>query len=247
MDRTSLIGLALGLAAIIGGQLLEGGELRSLLQVTAFAIVIGGTLGAVMLQTSPAVFMSGMRLLPWVFRPPEVEYRKTLDRLVLWGGTARRGGLLALEPMMRGAVDPYTRKGLQLIVDGAEPQVVRDALQLEIDTWEDAQRQAARVWEAAGGYAPTIGIIGAVMGLIQVMQNLSDPARLGAGIAVAFVATIYGVGSANLLFLPVASKLKSIIARQVRLKEMIADGMEAIASGENPRNIELRLEGYFVQ
>jgi chemotaxis protein MotA len=247
MDRTSLIGLALGLAAIIGGQLLEGGELRSLLQVTAFAIVIGGTLGAVMLQTSPAVFMSGIRLLPWVFRPPAVEFRKTLDRLVLWGGTARRGGLLALEPMMRGAIDPYTRKGLQLIVDGAEPQVVRDALQLEIDTWEDAQRQAARVWEAAGGYAPTIGIIGAVMGLIQVMQNLSDPARLGAGIAVAFVATIYGVGSANLLFLPVASKLKSIIARQVRLKEMIADGMEAIASGENPRNIELRLEGYFVQ
>jgi chemotaxis protein MotA len=247
MDRTSLIGLALGLAAIIGGQLLEGGELRSLLQVTAFAIVIGGTLGAVMLQTSPAVFMSGIRLLPWVFRPPAVEFRKTLDRLVLWGGTARRGGLLALEPMMRGAIDPYTRKGLQLIVDGAEPQVVRDALQLEIETWEDAQRQAARVWEAAGGYAPTIGIIGAVMGLIQVMQNLSDPARLGAGIAVAFVATIYGVGSANLLFLPVASKLKSIIARQVRLKEMIADGMEAIASGENPRNIELRLEGYFVQ
>jgi len=247
MDRTSLIGLALGVAAIIGGQLLEGGELRSLLQVTAFAIVIGGTLGAVMLQTSPAVFMSGIRLLPWVFRPPEVEFRKTLDRLVLWGGTARRGGLLALEPMMRGAIDPYTRKGLQLIVDGAEPQVVRDALQLEIETWEDAQRQAARVWEAAGGYAPTIGIIGAVMGLIQVMQNLSDPARLGAGIAVAFVATIYGVGSANLLFLPVASKLKSIIARHVRLKEMIADGMEAIASGENPRNIELRLEGYFVQ
>jgi chemotaxis protein MotA len=247
MDRTSLIGLALGLAAIIGGQLLEGGELRSLLQLTAFAIVIGGTLGAVMLQTSPAVFMSGIRLLPWVFRPPAVEFRKTLDRLVLWGGTARRGGLLALEPMMRGAIDPYTRKGLQLIVDGAEPQVVRDALQLEIETWEDAQRQAARVWEAAGGYAPTIGIIGAVMGLIQVMQNLSDPARLGAGIAVAFVATIYGVGSANLLFLPVASKLKSIIARQVRLKEMIADGMEAIASGENPRNIELRLEGYFVQ
>jgi len=247
MDRTSLIGLALGLAAVIGGQLLEGGELRSLLQVTAFAIVIGGTLGAVMLQTSPAVFMSGIRLLPWVFRPPAVEFRKTLDRLVLWGGTARRGGLLALEPMMRGAVDPYTRKGLQLIVDGAEPQVVRDALQLEIETWEDAQRQAARVWEAAGGYAPTIGIIGAVMGLIQVMQNLTDPARLGAGIAVAFVATIYGVGTANLLFLPIASKLKSIIARQVRLREMIADGMEAIASGENPRNIELRLEGYFVQ
>src|SRR5690606_2236133 len=147
-------------------------------------------------------------LLPWVFRPPVTEFRATLDRLVLWGSTARKGGLLALEPMMRGAIDPYTRKGLQLVVDGAEPHVLREALQLEIDTWEDAQRQAARVWEAAGGYAPTIGIIGAVMGLIQVMQNLSDPARLGAGIAVAFVATIYGVGSANLFFLPVASKLK---------------------------------------
>ena len=247
MDRTSLIGLALGLAAIVGGQLLEGGELRSLLQVTAFAIVIGGTLGAVMLQTSPAVFMAGVRLLPWVFRPPVTEFRATLDRLGLWGSTARKGGLLALEPMMRGAIDPYTRKGLQLVVDGAEPQVLREALQLEIDTWEDAQRQAARVWEAAGGYAPTIGIIGAVMGLIQVMQNLSDPARLGAGIAVAFVATINGVGSANHFFLPVASKLKAIIARQVRLREMIADAMEAIASGENPRNIELRLEGYFVR
>lgn len=247
MDRTSLIGFALGLAAIIGGQLLEGGELRSLLQVTAFAIVIGGTLGAVMLQTSPTVFMAGLRLLPWVFRPPAAEFRAMLDRLVLWGNTARKGGLLALEPMLRGSIDPYTRKGLQLIVDGAEPSVLRDALQLEIDTWEDAQRQAARVWEAAGGYAPTIGIIGAVMGLIQVMQNLSDPARLGAGIAVAFVATIYGVGSANLFFLPVANKLKAQIARQVRLKEMIADGMEAIASGENPRNIELRLEGYFVR
>jgi chemotaxis protein MotA len=133
---------------------------------------------------------------------------------------------------------------MQLLVDGAEPQVLRGALDLEIDTWEDYHRQAARVWEAAGGYAPTIGIIGAVMGLIQVMANLSDPAKLGGGIAVAFVATIYGVGSANLLFLPIANKLKSLIAREVRLKEMIADGFAAIANGENPRNIELRLEGY---
>lgn len=246
MDRTSLLGLALGLVAVIGGQVLEGGALSSLLQPTAFAIVIGGTFGAVMLQTSPAVFMAAIRMLPWVFRPPEVDYRATLNRLLLWAGTARRGGLLALEPSMRGAIDAYSRKGLQLLVDGAEPHVVREAMELEIETWEDVQRQAARVWEAAGGYAPTIGIIGAVMGLIQVMENLSDPNKLGAGIAVAFVATIYGVGAANLLFLPVANKLKAQIGRQVRAKEMIADGMESIASGENPRNIELRLEGYFV-
>lgn len=246
MDRTSLLGLALGLVAVIGGQVLEGGALSSLLQPTAFAIVIGGTFGAVMLQTSPAVFMAAIRMLSWVFRPPEVDYRATLNRLLLWAGTARRGGLLALEPSMRGAIDAYSRKGLQLLVDGAEPHVVREAMELEIETWEDVQRQAARVWEAAGGYAPTIGIIGAVMGLIQVMENLSDPNKLGAGIAVAFVATIYGVGAANLLFLPVANKLKAQIGRQVRAKEMIADGMESIASGENPRNIELRLEGYFV-
>ena len=246
MDRTSLLGLALGLVAIIGGQVLEGGALSSLLQPTAFAIVIGGTFGAVMLQTSPHVFMTAIRMLPWVFRPPVVDYRGTLNRLLLWAGTARRGGLLALEPSMRGSVDPYSKKGLQLLVDGAEPHVVRDSMELEIQTWEDTQHQAARVWEAAGGYAPTIGIIGAVMGLIQVMENLSDPNKLGAGIAVAFVATIYGVGAANLIFLPVANKLKALIGHQARVKEMIADGMESIASGENPRNIELRLEGYFV-
>lgn len=244
MDRISLIGLALGAAAILGGQILEGGQLASLLQVTAFVIVIGGTLGAVMLQSTPAVFLAGLRLLPWVFVPPDPGFRDHLNRIVRWGNVARRGGLLALESSIATTGDAYTRKGLQLLVDGAEPAVLRAALELEIDTWEDFHRQAARVWEAAGGYAPTIGIIGAVMGLIQVMQNLTDPAKLGAGIAVAFVATIYGVGAANLLFLPVANKLKSLIGREVRLREMIADGLEAIANGENPRNIELRLEGY---
>jgi len=215
-----------------------------LLQVTALVIVIGGTLGAVMLQSPPAVFLAGVRLIPWAFLPPRTDFRAALDRIVLWGGTARRGGLLALEPTINATSDAFTRKGLQLLVDGAEPAVLRSALELEIDTWEEFHRQAARVWESAGGYAPTIGIIGAVMGLIQVMENLSDPAKLGAGIAVAFVATIYGVGSANLLFLPVANKLKSVVGRQVKLKEMIVDGLEAIAKGENPRNIELRLEGY---
>jgi chemotaxis protein MotA len=244
LDRTSLIGLALGLAAILGGQVLEGGALASLLQVTAFAIVIGGTLGAVMLQTSPATFVDGVRLAAWVFNPPPADFKATLDRLMVWAATARRGGLLALEPLLGGIADRYTRKGVQLLIDGADPKTLRGALELEIDVWEDHHRQAARVWEAAGGYAPTIGIIGAVMGLIQVMENLTDPARLGSGIAVAFVATIYGVGSANLLFLPVAGKLKSTIARQVRLREMIADGLSAIANGENPRNIELHLEGY---
>jgi chemotaxis protein MotA len=244
MDRISILGLALGLAAILGGQVLEGGALSSLLQLTAFAIVIGGTLGAVMLQSTPAVFFEGLRLAGWAFRPPPADFRGAIDRVMIWAGTARRGGLLALEPLIPGVADRYTRKGLQLLVDGADPKALREALELEIDSWEDFHAQAARVWDAAGGYAPTIGIIGAVMGLIQVMENLSDPARLGGGIAVAFVATIYGVGAANLLFLPLAGKLKATIARQVRLREMIADGLTAIATGENPRNIELHLEGY---
>jgi chemotaxis protein MotA len=244
MDRISAIGIILGLTAIIGGQALEGGHISSLLQVTAFVIVIGGTLGAVMLQSSPPVFFAGMKLLPWVFRPPPADFRSLLDDIVQWGNTARRGGLLALEPVISQHNDEYTRKGLQLLVDGAEPTVLRASLELEIDTFENFHREAAKVWESAGGYAPTIGIIGAVLGLIHVMENLSDPSKLGAGIAVAFVATIYGVGSANLLFLPIAGKLKSLVARQVKLKEMAVDGFEAIANGENPRNIEMRLEGY---
>lgn len=244
MDRISPLGIILAFAAIIGGQLLEGGHITSLLQITAFVIVIGGTLGAVMLQSSPATFMAGMKLLPWVFKPPVMDFRDTLSRIMTWSNTARRGGLLALESAIDAQPDAYTRKGLQLLVDGAEPSVLRAALELEIDSFEEMHRQAAKVWEAAGGYAPTIGILGAVLGLIHVMENLSDPSKLGAGIAVAFVATIYGVGSANLLFLPIANKLKALISRQARLREMLIDGLEAIANGENPRNIELRLDGY---
>ena len=244
MDRISPIGLTLGIAAVLGGQLLEGGQVSSLLQVIAFIIVIGGTFGAVMLQSSPPVFLAGVRLLSWVFRPPRTEFRETLDKIVQWGNAARRGGLLALEPAIGSQPDAYTRKGLQLLVDGAEPAVLRSALELDLQTYQDFHRQAARVWESAGGYAPTIGILGAVLGLIHVMENLSDPSKLGAGIAVAFVATIYGVGSANLLFLPISNKLKSTVAHQVRLREMLIDGLEAIANGENPRNIAIRLEGY---
>lgn len=244
MDRLSPIGIVVSLAAIIGGQALEGGHLLSLVQVTAFMIVIGGTAGAVMLQSTPATFMLGLRLLPWVVRPPVVDFRATLDAVVEWSTVARRGGLLALETRIAQTPDPYIRKGLQLLVDGAEPASLRSCLELEIDLYEEVHRQAAKVWESAGGYAPTIGIMGAVLGLIHVMENLSDPSRLGGGIAVAFVATIYGVGSANLLFLPVAGKLKAIIGRQARWREMLLEGLEAIANGENPRNIELKLEAY---
>ena len=189
MDRITPIGLSLALAAIVGGQVLEGGNVSSLLQVTAFIIVIGGTLGAVILQSSPAVFLAGVRLLPWVFHPPRIEFQGLLDTIIQWGNTARRGGLLALEQAIASQPDSYTRKGLQLLVDGAEPAVLRAALELDLQTYEDFHRQAARVWESAGGYAPTIGILGAVLGLIHVMENLSDPSKLGAGIALTKVSS----------------------------------------------------------
>jgi len=246
VDFISIGGLALALLAIVGGQILEGGNLSSLLQLTAFLIVIGGTMGAVMLQSSLPVFLGGMKLLKWVFVPPPLHPQQLIDEILSWSQLARKGGLLALEPLIEDMNDPFKRKGLQMLVDGAEPEKIREALEVEIDTYEQHQRQAAKVWEAAGGYAPTIGIIGAVMGLIHVMENLSDPSKLGGGIAVAFVATIYGVGSANLLFLPIANKLKALIGHQVTIREMLIEGLGSIANGENPRVIETKLQGYLL-
>ena len=246
VDFISIGGLALALLAIVGGQILEGGHLGSLLQLTAFLIVIGGTMGAVMLQSSLPVFLGGLKLLKWVFVPPQFHPQHLIEEIISWSQVARKGGLLALEPLIEDLHDPFKRKGLQMLVDGAEPEKIREALEVEIDTYEEHQRQAAKVWEAAGGYAPTIGIIGAVMGLIHVMENLSDPSKLGGGIAVAFVATIYGVGSANLLFLPVANKLKALIGHQVTIREMLIEGLGSIANGENPRVIETKLQGYIL-
>ena len=165
MDRISIAGLVLALGAIIGGLMLEGGHPASLLQVTAFLVVVGGTTGAVMLQSSAEQFSDAMRLGLWVFKPPVHEPKRLIARVSGWSQTARRGGLLALETAIDVSREPFERKGLQLLVDGAEPDVLREALELEINAFEARHRAAARVWEAAGGYAPTVGILGAVMGL----------------------------------------------------------------------------------
>jgi chemotaxis protein MotA len=244
MDKLSLAGLALAVVAILGGQLLEGGNLGSLVQLAAFLIVIGGTLAAVMVQSPMSVFLEGVRLAKWVVVPPAFDADRIIAQVGQWASEARRDGMLALENQLPGVDDPYTRIGLQMLVDGFEPERIREALEVETVAWEERHRAAAKVWEAAGGYAPTVGILGAVLGLIHVMENLSDPNKLGGGIAVAFVATVYGVGSANLLFLPIAQKLKTLIARQVRRREIVADGLLGIANGENPKVIEGRLEGY---
>lgn len=244
LDKTSLGGLALGIGAIVGGQYLEGGHLSSLVQPTAFLIVIGGTLGAVMLQSPLATFVSGMRMISWVFAPPATAAKDLISRIASWSQIARKEGLLALDAQAEREKDHFVRKGLQLLVDGTEPDRLREVMEVEIGSYEAQLKAGARIWEAAGGYAPTIGILGAVMGLIHVMENLSDPAKLGGGIAVAFVATIYGVGSANLIFLPVAKKLLANISRLVSMREMVVDGLVGIANGDNPRVVEGRLKGY---
>lgn len=244
MDKISLAGLAIGIFAIVGGQYLEGGHIGSLAQPTALLIVMGGTLGAVLLQSPYPAFKRGFRMLRWVWVPPVIDMRRQIDEVLRWAQLSRREGLLALERMIPGTRDEFTRKGLQLLVDGADPERIRELLEVDIDTYEDEWRQAANIWAAAGGYSPTIGILGAVMGLIHVMENLSDPTKLGSGIAVAFVATIYGVGLANLVYLPIAGKLKYYIGRMVAAREMMVDGLVGIAVGDNPRIIEGRLRGY---
>ncbi len=245
MDRISIVGLIVGIAAILLGQVFEGGHISSLVQPTAFLIVIGGTLGAVMLQSPYPVFRRGVKMIAWVLRPPAPAFERVVSRVISWSMTARKEGLLALENRISEAADPFEAKALQLLADGIEPERLRDLLEVEIDQWEQQLKAGAKIWEAAGGYAPTVGILGAVLGLIHVMENLSEPSRLGAGIAVAFVATIYGVGSANLFFLPIGKKLLAHISRLVAMREMLVDGFVSIAHGENPRVIEQRLQGYF--
>ncbi len=243
MDALSIIGVLVALGAVLSGQYLEGGSIGSLLNGPALLIVGGGTLGAAMLQSPLPVFNRCLNMLVWIVRPPQMPMARTMRQLVEWGRIARKEGLLGLEKLVDRADDRFARKGLQLLIDGHEPQSIRDTLELDINAREMADMQAARVLDGMGGYAPTLGILGAVMGLIQVMGNLEDPAALGSGIAVAFVATIYGVGFANLLLLPAGNKLKAIVRQQSQFQEMVTEGIVAIAEGENPRIIETRLHG----
>jgi chemotaxis protein MotA len=246
MELIAVLGLLLGILAIVGGQLMEGGHVSSLLQPTALMIVIAGTFGAVMLQSPKHTFIQSLKMWRWIFFPPVVDARRLIVQMTEWSQVARREGLLALEVQAQQIKDDFQRKGVMLLVDGAEPQRLREVLEVDINAYEADLRLSAKVWESAGGYAPTIGILGAVMGLIHVMENLSDPSKLGAGIAVSFVATIYGVGLANLVLLPASKKLLANIGRLVTLRDMYVDGLVGIANGDNPRIIETRLKGYLV-
>lgn len=242
-DLLSLSGVVVAIAAVLLGQHLEGGSIVSLINGPAILIVVGGSIGATMLQSPLPTFVRAMNMLVWVVRPPVFRAEAQMREIVKWAQLARREGLLGLEDVVESVRNPYARKGLQLVIDGNDPESIRETLELDAMSRERRDMNAAKVIDGMGGYAPTLGILGAVMGLIQVMNNLADPAMLGQGIAVAFVATVYGVGLANLVFLPAANKLKALVREESRFKELVTVGILAIATGDNPRNVEMRLQG----
>lgn len=244
IDVQTMIGLLIAVVAVIGGLLMEGGDPASLVHGGAFVIVLGGTLAAILVQTPGRVFLKALRMLPWVVRPPRADRRALVQRIIGWSRIARRDGLLALERQAQGDSDGFARSGLRMLVDGFDAVTLRNGLETELTTHEDSGMQAARVFESAGGYAPTIGILGAVLGLIQVMGGLDDPEQLGAGIATAFVATVYGLVAANLVLLPVANKLKYHMREQVKEKELLIEGLVGIAEAVNPRTLERQLNGH---
>jgi len=244
VDFLSLIGGIGAIGCVILAMVLDGGSIASLLQLPAFIIVGGGTIGAVLLQTPLSIFLKGLRMLLWVVFPPKDDREQLVEEILGWLRIARRQFVLALDPIAEQQTDPFIRQGLRLVVDGIEAGQIRVVLESMITTQEHAETQAHEMYEAMGGYAPTVGILGAVLGLITVMSHLDDPSKLGEGIATAFVATVYGVGAANLLFLPIANKLKVLVKGRMRRLEMITEAMVGIAIMEPPMQFELRLRSF---
>jgi chemotaxis protein MotA len=244
LDILSIVGLVLALNAVLVGAVLKGAGIMALVSAAAFMIVIVGTIAAICIQTPLPVMKRALKIFPWVMKPPTRDGNALITKIVEWSQTARKQGLLGLEPVIAREEDEFLKKALQLVVDGSEPESISTVMYVELNMREHADTTAAKVFEGMGVYSPTLGIIGAVLGLMAVLQNLADPSKLGHGIAAAFTATVYGIGLANLFFLPVAAKLKVIIQRQTQFREMVIDGMLSIAQGENPRAIEAKLQGY---
>ncbi len=244
MDILTIIGLAVGVGAIILGQALEGGHIGSILQGTAALIVFGGTIGAVLVHYPFSTFVLSLKMGLRAFFESRSNNKEIIEQIIGFAGIARKEGLLALESNLKNISNPFFRKGLHLIVDGIESRTLREILEIDMDNEEERGESAAKFYEAAGAYAPTIGILGAVLGLIHVMENLAEPDKLGEGIAVAFVATVYGVGTANLLWLPIGGKIKLKVKKETTLRELIVEGCVSIAEGENPQHIRGKLEGF---
>lgn len=244
MDIISVVGTILAFLVLIFGTILKGSTLDALWNPAAFVIVFLGTFAALLVQNHGKVLKHALKMLKLIYHPPHHRPDDLISRIIGWSEISRRQGLLGLEPQIEREDDPFVSKGLQLLVDGGEPDAIRGVLEVDLETREAVDMAGAKVFETAGIYSPTLGIIGAVMGLMAVMQNLTDPGQLGHGIAAAFVATIYGVALANLFMLPMAARLKSLVGRQTKMREILIEGLVSIAQGDNPRQIEARLQGY---
>jgi chemotaxis protein MotA len=247
MDIATILGLIVGFGAILVGQVLEGGHISSLIQPTAALIVLGGTAGATLVSFNPKAIIQAFRDARKVFFAPDHSFDKIITEICGYASQARKNGLISLEKEAKGIKDDFTRKGIGFIVDGMEPQKFKDTMEVEIAVTEEHSKMSFEVFEAAGGYAPTIGIIGAVLGLIHVMENLSDASKLGAGIAVAFVATIYGLMTANIICLPIGTKLKHYVKMETLRKELILEGLIGVLNGESTHYIERRLKAFLTE
>jgi len=245
MDKSSFAGIVIAVGGILLGLILEGGRISQILQPTAAIIVFGGTIGAVMLQFPLRVVIAAFRRLSQIFFDNSRDPQVLISNLVDYAHKARKEGIVSLDADLESIRDPFLKKTLMLAVDGTEPQEIRKMMELELDNQAEHDDHIPRVFESAGGFSPTIGIIGAVLGLIQVMQHLDDIGEVGRGIAVAFVATIYGVGAANLFFIPAAGKIKIRLRQEQTLREMVLEGVISILEGMNPRMIETKLHGFF--
>jgi chemotaxis protein MotA len=244
MDKASIGGVILAIVGIVAGLLMEGGNLGQILQPTAALIVFGGTMGAVLLQFPLTTVVSAFRGMAHIFAAPQKHDHHLIGQLVGFANKARRNGVVSLDADLKAIEDPFLRQTLMLAVDGTEPAELRKMMHVSLDSLLEREEQLPAVFESAGGFSPTIGILGAVLGLIQVMQHLDNIQEVGRGIAVAFVATIYGVGIANLFFLPFAGKMRIRIREGQRRRELMLEGVIGILEGMNPRMLELKLAGF---
>ena len=244
MDLATIIGLVMGFGAVFGGAALEGVHMKALVQPTAALIVLGGTFGATFISFPLPAIIQAFKDVKIAFLPNKVDLEGVVKDIINYATKARRNGLISLEQEAQSVRDPFIKKGISLVVDGIDPQKLRETLEADIMAYEDHTKHSVEFYEAAGGYAPTIGIIGAVLGLIHVMGNLSDSSKLGGGIAVAFVATIYGLMVANIICLPISSKLKIRMKEEILRRVMILEGLIAIQNGENPHFIEQKLKAF---
>lgn len=247
MDLLTLLGALIGILCICLAFVLDGSHISSLLNFPALLVVLGGTISAILVQTPKMILLRATHIAKWALYPPELDFEPVIHQVVFWSKKTRQKGLLAIEDNIEKIRDPYMLHGAQLMISGIKRDALQEIMEYEIDSVESRDLGAAKVFESMGGYSPTLGILGAVIGLIHVMNNLTDPSHLGSGIAVAFIATIYGVAFANLLFIPLANRIKIYVFRRTRLYEMYLMGLMALLNGDSPKSIEMKMRSFYVK